>query len=134
MTPRAALAAILDWLAADATVAAAVGERLALDEAGADWDRPYVTAIVVNGYTPEVVGDTSTIAWGDLGQIDLWESRYEEDESLFAAVVDRLDGSRPTGLDRPVRVLSAGPIPEGGDDGDPDILHTSITVGFTRLR
>ena len=122
---------ILAALEADATVGAKV-TRFLLDTAIDDWDLPYISAFQIDE-VPAIAGDAATVGTHHSTQIDLWQARGAEDDTLADEVRAVINGARfgLAGYARTAWVQTTR-LAEGGDDGQPDVIHHAVTVTTPR--
>ena len=89
---------------------------------------PYATILDPISNAVALQGDARTLGRRRLLQVNLWQDREAEDDSVLDAVVAALDGTALESGGR-LRVLDANVIP---DEGDGDVVHHALTVSIAR--
>lgn len=109
----------------------ALGGRIALDAKRENEVYPNVTMVPDVSATPALKGDQRTLARNRQGQVDLWQTRVDEDDALLSAVVAAIDGlamTRSAGLLR-LQVADWQRLV----DPDFDVIHHAITFTIAAL-
>lgn len=119
MSLRSDVVALLEALVATTALTDAYGD-FAPDGAVL----PYVSLLIDISEVPTLSGDGRTRATERLFQVDLWESRHGEDETLREAVWAALDNATVGSSMTRLRVRSVDRVP----DPDLDIAHRAFTV------
>jgi len=92
---------------------------------------PYATILDPISEAQALSGDSRTQGWRRLAQVDIWQARDAEDDSLVDAVVDAIDGAEATSGLR-LRVQSTVKVPSEVEEDT--WVHHAVTVSMARLR
>lgn len=123
MTVRADIITLLDTVST-------LGKRNYADEKPQGETLPNTVILDGVSQAPGLSGDSRTLAWNHLLQVDLWEDAAVSSEVTRDAVVNVLDGALLSGKAFHLKVQSVQRL----YDPDPRLAHTAITLKTTRLR
>ena len=122
MSVRGEVIAILD----DITM---LGKRNYADERPEGETLPHTVLLDGVSQAPTLSGDSKTLAWSHLLQVDLWEDAGVATEATRDTVIQALDGAVIDGAFH-LRVQAADRV----FDPDRRLAHTAITLRTVRLR
>lgn len=121
---------VVEYAALGDSAASAIAQRVYREEeVPASVTRPYVSILGPVADVPVLKGDARGIGWRQDVQLDLWQTRGQEDDRLVDALIYGLDGRAST-IGLRTSVISRQRIP----DDDASTIHDAITLQLSLLR